>query len=104
MLDRHEHGIAGEPCFARSLHHALTDAMLDHQVTVDRSTTPSGIEIAPLFNLCVPFVDRHILEGRADKVVARGRTWQMTFGELHDAVQRMGNVYRSLGVASGDRV
>lgn len=78
--------------------------MQDHQVTVDRSQTPSRIEIAPVFNLCVPFVDRHIAEGRADKVVARGRAWQMTFGELHDAVLRMGNAYRSLGVARGDRV
>ena len=51
-----------------------------------------------------PFVDRHIAEGRSDKVVTRGRTWQMTFGELHDAVLRMGNVYRSLGVRPGDRV
>jgi len=78
--------------------------MQNHQVSVDRSATPSRIEIAPVFNISVPFVDRHIAEGRADKIVTRGRTWQMTFGDLRDAVLRMGNAYRSLGVARGDRV
>lgn len=71
---------------------------------MDRTATPSRIDISPVFNLCVPFVDRHIAEGRGDKVVARGRTWQMTFSELHDAVLRMGNTYRALEVVPGDRV
>ncbi len=78
--------------------------MRDNEVQVNRSVTPSGFVFAPVFNLSVAFVDRHIAEGRANKVVARGRAWQMTFGELHESVQRMGNVFRSLDVKPGDRV
>jgi benzoate-CoA ligase family protein len=78
--------------------------MRDNEVHVDRSVTPSCIAFAPVFNISVPFVDRHLEQGRASKVVARGRTWQMTFGELHDAMLRMGSIYRSFGVRPGDRV
>ena len=78
--------------------------MRDNEVQVNRSVTPAGFVFAPVFNLSVAFVDRHIAEGRANKVVARGRAWQMTFGELHESVQRMGNVFRSLDVKPGDRV
>jgi benzoate-CoA ligase family protein len=78
--------------------------MRDHGVQIDRSMTPSSIALAPIFNISVPFVDRHLDQGRADKITARGRTWQMTFSELHDAMLRMGHVYRSLGVKPGDRV
>ena len=78
--------------------------MRDHEVAVDRSVTPSRISFAPVFNLSVAFVDRHLAEGRADNTVACGRTWQMTFGELYESMLRMGHVYRSFGVGPGDRV
>jgi benzoate-CoA ligase family protein len=73
-------------------------------VRIDRTVTPARIEISPTFNLCGPFVDRHLDEGRGAKAVACGRSWTLTFGELHDGGCRMANVLRSLGVESGDRV
>jgi benzoate-CoA ligase family protein len=73
-------------------------------VHVDRSHTPARIEFPETFNICGPFVDRHLQEGRAAKAVARGRTWTLTFAQLHDGVCRMSNVLRSLGVSQGDRV
>ena len=73
-------------------------------VHIKRSTTPARIEFAETFNICAPFVDRHLQEGRGAKAVARGRSWTLTFAQLHDGVCRMGNVLRSLGVAEGDRV
>jgi benzoate-CoA ligase family protein len=73
-------------------------------VHVDRSMTPARIEFPETFNICGPFVDRHLQEGRGAKAVALGRTWTLTFAQLHDGVCRMANVLRSLGVAPGDRV
>ena len=65
----------------------------------DLSTrTPSS------FNICGLFVDRHLDEGNSGKVVARGRTWTLTFDELHQSVCKMANVLKSMGVAPGDRV
>jgi benzoate-CoA ligase family protein len=73
-------------------------------VNIDRSSTPSRITFAPSFNLCGLFLDRHIEEGRGNKVLVRGRTWTLTFGELHAAVCRFANALTSLGVGKSDRV
>ena len=54
-----------------------------NSVGIDVSTTPSTITYAPTFNVAVPFVDRHLTEGRADKVVVRSvGGGQITYGEL----------------------
>jgi benzoate-CoA ligase family protein len=79
--------------------------MRDHTVTVDRSTSPSTIAFAPNFNVAVPFIDRHLDEGRAEKIalqVARGPS--VTYGELASNVNRAGNCLKSLGLSSGDRI
>ena len=65
---------------------------------------PARIEFSETFNICGPFVDRHLQEGRGDKAFARGRTWALTFAQLHAGVCRMANVLRSLGIRAGDRV
>lgn len=78
--------------------------MKANTVTIDRSTAPSRIEFARSFNLCGLFCDRHVAEGRASKVLARGRTWTLTFGELHESVCKFANALKSLGVQPGDRV
>lgn len=38
--------------------------MADHQVAVDYSTTPASITYPAVFNVAVPFIDRHLAEGR----------------------------------------
>ncbi len=45
--------------------------MRDHTVSVDRSAAPSTLTFAATFNVAVPFIDRHLDEGRADKVAIR---------------------------------
>jgi benzoate-CoA ligase family protein len=77
--------------------------MKSHSVHVDLSVTPARITFSDVFNVCGPFVDRH-LAGRGDKHVARGRSWTLTFGELHAGVCRTANALRSLGVGPDDRV
>lgn len=60
-------------------------------------------------NLCYNCVDRHVEEGKRDKVAI---LWEgedcevrrLTFGDLHQQVQRFANGLKSLGIRKGDRV
>src|SRR2546428_6034903 len=78
--------------------------MQDHTVTVDSTAGPSTIHFAPVFNVAVPFIDRHLEEGRASKVVIRTVAEEGTYGELAEQVNRCGNLLLSLGAVPGDRV
>ncbi|MGA7519477.1 MAG: AMP-binding protein, partial [Pseudolabrys sp.] len=78
--------------------------MKHNRVAVDRSVSPSQISFTPSFNLCGLFVDRHIEEGRADKILARGRAWTLTYGALQTAVCKFGNALKALGIRPGERV
>jgi len=60
-------------------------------------------------NLCYNCVDRHVEEGRRDKVAILwegepGDVRKLTFGELHLEVQRFANALKSLGIRKGDCV
>jgi len=76
-----------------------------NSVVIDTSTTPSTITYAPTFNVAVPFIDRHLSEGRADKVVVRSvGGGEITYGELAQNVNRAGNALLGLGIGQGERV
>ncbi|WP_369335040.1 acyl-CoA synthetase [Halorubrum sp. F4] len=49
-------------------------------------------------------VDRHVREGRGDNVAVHFEDETITYEELQERVNRMGNALRDLGVESGDRV
>ncbi len=60
-------------------------------------------------NLSHNCVDRHALGARRDKVALLwegepGEVRKLTYGELHEQVQRFANVLKGLGVKRGDRV
>ena len=79
--------------------------MQDNTVSVDTSQSPAKLTFAPVFNVAVPFIDRHLAEGRGAKVAIRetgGR--EVTYGELAAQVNRCGNALRGLGIAPGERV
>lgn len=78
--------------------------MQDHTVTVDRTTSPSSITFAPVFNVAVPLIDRHVQAGRSHKVAFRTARGEVTYGALAENVNRCGHVLRELGAAAGDRV
>ena len=78
--------------------------MKDNTVAVDNSVTPPEIEFADIFNVAVPFIDRHLDEGRADKVAIRTVDEEVTYGALAENVNRCGNVLKSLGIEPGERV
>ena len=60
-------------------------------------------------NASVNCLDRHVRGGRADRVALiwegePGEVRRLTYGGLHEDVNRFANVLKSLGVARGDRV
>ena len=58
----------------------------------------------PEFNAATRFVDRHILEGRAGNTAIECRDERVSYQQLSDRTNRVGNVLRRLGVESGARV
>jgi len=73
---------------------------------------PSGISfdadlkvrLPARFNVAVPFVDRHLAEGRAARPAIRTLHETVTYGQLAERVNRAGNALLALGLAPGDRV
>ncbi len=78
--------------------------MRDHTVTVDRSETPAAIRYSEIFNSAVPFIDRHLEEGRGDKVAIRTAHGDVTYVKLAKRVNRCGNALRKLGIRPGERI
>ena len=78
--------------------------MDDHTVAVDAAQTPTALTFANVFNVAVPFIDRHLAEGRSAKVAIRDAAGDVTYAELAAAVNRAGNALAALGLGPGDRV
>ena len=78
--------------------------MHDHTVAVDATQTPTALAFSGIFNVAVPFIDRHLAEGRGDKVAIRDAGGEVTYAALAANVNRAGNALSGLGLAAGDRV
>ena len=79
--------------------------MQNNTVSIDTNVCPAKIEFAPEFNVAVPFIDRHIQEGRKDKVIIHETGGgQVTYGQLFARVNQSGNVLKNLGMHSGERL
>jgi benzoate-CoA ligase family protein len=79
-------------------------AMASTGVTIDRSKSPAAIAFEAGFNVAVPFVDRHVPEGRGAKVAIRTAAGDVTYAELAANVNRCGNALRAAGVEKGQRL
>jgi benzoate-CoA ligase family protein len=78
--------------------------MQDHTVEVIHAS-PSKLHFAPVFNAAVPFIDRHLQEGRAEKVVIRtNRGVAVSYRELAENVNRCGNALLGKDLRGGARV
>ena len=79
--------------------------MTDHQVTIDSSQALSRINFSTCFNVAVPFIDRHLQEGRGDKVaIYTSSGAEISYAHLAEQVARCGNALLDLGTVPGQRV
>jgi benzoate-CoA ligase family protein len=78
--------------------------MRDNTVIADQTAHPTTLNFARRFNVAVPFVDRHVEEGRGGKVGIRHDGGDVTYAMLADRVARCGNALLRLGLAQGARL
>ena len=71
---------------------------------VDRSTTPSTIELPRAYNAAVEFIDANLSKGRERKTAFIDAAGRHTYGELAERVNRAGNALRALGAGMETRV
>ena len=62
------------------------------------------IALPQLFNVATYFVDRNVLEGRAQNVAIEWGDERVTYQQLLERTNRVGNALRNLGVRPDDRV
>jgi benzoate-CoA ligase family protein len=74
------------------------------RLSVDRSRTPSVLGFSPGFNAAVPFIDRHLREGRGGKAAIRCAAGEVTYAELAANVNRCAYALLRLGLAPGERM
>jgi len=78
--------------------------MNENTVSVSVGAGASRIAFSDSFNVCVPFIDRHVDEGRGDKLAIRTLDGQeITYRELSERVGQWANTLRKLGVEPGAR-
>ncbi len=63
-----------------------------------------SIELPATFNVATHFVDRHLREGRDHKVAFECGDERVTYQQLFDRVNRLGNALKKLGVRGEERV
>jgi len=79
--------------------------MQANEVRIGKAARGSDIRIAESFNAAVPFIDRHITEGRGAKAAIKttdGET--VTYAQLAERVNRCGNALKALGIEPGERL
>jgi acetyl-CoA synthetase len=78
--------------------------------TLDWSDAPVSRWFADgTLNACDNAIDRHVREGRGDRVAFHfegepGDTQTLTYRDMHQQVQKVANALESLGITKGDRV
>src|SRR5919108_5658896 len=62
------------------------------------------IQVPDVFNAAAEFVDRHIKEGRADRIALHYEGRRFTYAQVAEMVNRVGNALRGFGVEMENRV
>jgi benzoate-CoA ligase family protein len=76
---------------------------MDVVVVTDDEGVPR-LKFSEPYNAAEYFIDRHLLEGRADKAAIRTVQREVTYAELAETTNRHGNALLSLGIRPGERV
>jgi acyl-coenzyme A synthetase/AMP-(fatty) acid ligase len=64
----------------------------------------TSISLPDQFNAASYFIDRHIQQGRGEKVAIECEDTRITYSQLFESVNRVGNALRKLGVRIEERV
>src|SRR5215471_12488482 len=65
---------------------------------------PPPISLPDEFNAATYFIDRHMHEGRREKVAIECGATRVTFGQLYTRVNRLGNALKKLAVRIEERI
>jgi len=82
----------------------LNQATRPHTVHVDPTSRPTAFRFARCFNVAVPFIDRHLEEGRGGRIAIRTVAEDVSYAELAERVSRCGNALLRLGIPPGARL
>jgi benzoate-CoA ligase family protein len=82
----------------------MVDASDSPYSVVHRDVTPHRVDFPRRYNAAVDFIDRHLDEGRRDRLAYRDDRTSVTYGALAERVCRAGNALKGLGVRQEDRV
>jgi benzoate-CoA ligase family protein len=74
----------------------------NHMTTMTDSV--ASLEVPERYNLVDHFVDRHIQEGRGDKTAIISGDQRVTYAEIGEQINRVGNGLRKLGLQEEQRV
>ncbi|HKS76738.1 MAG TPA: hypothetical protein VJQ82_26215, partial [Terriglobales bacterium] len=66
-------------------------------------TSSGSIALPDSFNAASHFIDRHLKEGRGEKVAIECENARVTYRELQETVNRVGNGLRRLDVRIEER-
>jgi benzoate-CoA ligase len=69
-----------------------------------QSLLPMGLDLPTTFNVATHFIDRHIAEGRGEKVAIECGEQRVTYKQLFERVNRLGNGLKAVGVGTEERV
>ncbi|WP_416897759.1 MAG: benzoate-CoA ligase family protein [Minwuia sp.] len=72
--------------------------------SVTWGSTPPAISIPRSYNAASDFIDRHIAEGRGDRIAFVDDRESITFAELAERVNRAGNALKAMGLGPEDRI
>lgn len=78
--------------------------MEPNTVRIDRSGEAPVFEFADSFNVSVYMIDRHIDEGRSDRLAYITDNETVTYGQLAERVNRCGNALLEAGIPPGERM
>jgi len=63
-----------------------------------------SIQLPPVFNVATHFVDRHVHDGRGQRIAFECGDERVTYQQLYERVNRAGNALKNLGVRQEERV
>ena len=78
--------------------------MSSNTVEIDTRQQPSRLLFAPRFNVAVPFIDRHVVEGRGAKTAIRTIQGDVSYAQLAANIDRCAVALMRLGLRRGERV